>query len=898
MLGLLLAAGGQPVSIGQFMTVLWEDEPAATAVNQLHRYVGALRRLFEPELERRAIGRWVLPTGSGYRLAVDDDSYDLMRFRGLTAAAESALRGSAAESAVESFIQAMEVAQAPAGDEAFRDLPMFVALEDERVRAAVASAEAALSCGLAAEVLPGLRRVAAEHPFDETVQASVMRCLASAGRPADALATFDRVRDRIREELGADPGPGLVDAQRTVLTQAPVPHTGSPLGAIRPAQLPAATRAFAERDALAVFGSGDAGVYVISGMAGVGKTSLALHWAHSRATEHPDGQLYVNLRGFDASGQAVDPGDALRDLLQALGVVPAALPDGLEARAGMWRTLLSTRRVLVVLDNARDARQVQPLLPGRTDSMLIVTSRNLLASLVAHADATLIPLEPLTADEAHQFLSRRLGERRTSAAPAAVRRLCEACGGLPLALAIVAARAVANPLFPLDLLAAELANSVEPLDILVGDDAEVDLREVFSWSYRALRPDATLMLGALAVHPGPDISFAAAVSLSALPPPRTRAALTALTAANLLRETTPGRYAFHDLIRRYALEQLGTGAAGPSARLVDHYVRSTRAACLVHGRPPLAPLDPPIDGVVPEEPAGHVDAVQWYLRERAVLQAVVRRAADLGAHRSVLLITLDWRPMSQNVDAARDALPYVHLALHAAAAVDEVALTAECHRAAAANFAHLGDLDAAHGYFTSARNLFEELADLAGQSNTWRNLAVTLAGGPDERARHTERAVDLARRCGVPTVLSSALSAHGTMLRGVGQLDAAFAVLFEALALAQSDTSGVYLRPEILNGIARTYAATGDLANTIDFGERAIATARLQEDTISEIWVLPAHGDALLASGQADRAAQAWQRYLTLLSNTTGIAVEMGVPANEPVDEVRRKLANLRAGSA
>ncbi|GAB3853095.1 BTAD domain-containing putative transcriptional regulator [Dactylosporangium cerinum] len=902
MLGLLLAAGGQPVAIGQFVTVLWQDEPAATAVNQIHRYVGALRRVFEADLERRAVGRWVLPTGSGYRLAVDAGSCDLLRFRGLIAAAESALRGGAAESAVELFAQAMEVAQAPAGDEAFRELPMFVALEDERVRAAVASADAALSCGLAAEVLPGLRRVAAEHPLDETIQASVMRCLAAAGRPADALATYDRVRERLREELGSDPGPGLVDAQRAVLAQASIPGFGSALSAVRPAQLPAAPRAFAGRgDVLGVLGSGGAGVYAISGMAGVGKTSLALHWAHSRAADYPDGQLYVNLRGFDASGRAVDPGDALRDLLQSLGVTPAALPDGLEARAGMWRTLLSTRRVLVVIDNARDAQQVQPLLPGRTDSMVIVTSRNRLASLVALADATLIPLEPFSTAEAHQFLTLRLGGLRTSAAPAAAQRLCEACAGLPLALAIVAARGVANPLFPLDLLASELANSVGPLDALVGGDAEVDLREVISWSYRALQPDAMLMLGALAVHPGPDISFAAAVSLSTLPSTRARAALTALTAANLLRETTPGRYAFHDLIRRYALEQLGTDTAAPTARLIDHYVRSTRAAYLLHGRPPLVPLDPAVDGVVPEQHVSVADAVQWYLRERAVLQAIVRRAADVGAYRSVLLITLDWRPMSQNVDAPRDMLPYVHLALEAAAAVNEAMLTAECHRDAGAKFARCGDRGAAHVYYTSALDLFQQLGDLAGQANTWRNLAVTFTDDPAERVRQAERAVDLARRCGVPHVLSTVLHAHAITLRGIGQVAAAFPALFEALTLAEDNAGGANLRPWVLSEIAKIYAAAGDLANTIDFGERAITSARLQEYTAIEIEILPAYGDALLASGQPDRAAQVWQRYLTLSSNTAildGLAREIGMPATEAVDEVRRKLANLRVGRA
>ncbi len=223
-------------------------------------------------------------------------------------------------------------------------------------------------------------------------------------------------------------------------------------------------------------------------MAGIGKTPLALQWAHLAAGDYPDGQLYVNLRGFDSTGRVVSPGDALRDMLHTLGALPASLPDTVDARASMYRTLLSTRRMLLVLDNARDTDQVRPLLPGGGQSLVVITSRNSLAGVVALHGARLVRLDPFTAAEAHEFLARRVGAARADAAPAAVQRLARACTGLPLALAVVAARAVANPSFPLDLLAAELANTVAPLDLLAGGQAELDLREVFSWSQRALRP--------------------------------------------------------------------------------------------------------------------------------------------------------------------------------------------------------------------------------------------------------------------------------------------------------------------------------------------------------------------------------------------------------------------------
>jgi DNA-binding SARP family transcriptional activator len=896
-LGLLLAAGGQPVTFGQMLDVLWEDEPAVTAVNQVHRYIGMLRRVFEPDLKRRGTGRWLLPTGSGYRLAVDAASCDLLRLRGLVTDALEARQAGASAEATQLLVQAMAIAAAPPADEEFRNLPLVVAIEAERVRAAVTAAEQALLCGMAADVLPALRGIAAEHVFDETVQVMLMRCLHAAGRPWEALESYDRVRDRLRQELGADPGPALVAAHQAILTQPSGPSPASDPVNERPAQLPAATPAFAGRcAALAALDDSERRVRVISGMAGVGKTTLALHWAHLHAEAYPDGQLYVDLRGFDASGHAVEPADALRDLLSALGVPPAALPDGIEARAAALRTLLSTRRVLILLDNASDFRQVQPLLPGSTDSLVIITSRNRLTKLIALDTATAIPLEPFTSDEAHHFLTQRLGAARTDSSPAATERIHDACGGLPLALAVVAARGVVNPRFPLELLAGELCISIRSLDLVVDEDAGIDVREVLSWSYRALPPDARLTLGALAVHPGPEISIAAAVSLTALPPARIRAALTALTAASLLRESTPGRFAFHDLVRRYALDETDTDTRAVTARLIDHYVRSVRAAYLRHGRPPLVPLDPPIDGVCPEESADIADSVRWYRCERSVLQAVVHRAADVGAYRAVLLLTLDWRPMSQIVDPPSDMLPFVRLALDAAGKVDEPALVAECHRDAAAKFGRFGDLATARALFHTAEAMFEELGDLTGQANTLRNLAITATTDIQERVWLTERAVGLARRGGVPLVLSTALSAYGQMLWRSGQIDMALSVLAEGLAIAQENAGGEPLAVELMTAMAKAHAAAGDIPNAIEAGERALAALKATSDITIEMHLLADHGDALLATGQIEQARQAWERYLVLSADTgfaDSVAQETGVSASEAVHRVRQKLAAL-----
>jgi DNA-binding SARP family transcriptional activator/tetratricopeptide (TPR) repeat protein len=898
-LGLLLAAGGRPVTVGQIVDALWGDNPAATAVNQIHRHIGALRRIFEPGIRPRAIGQWLLSTGASYRLTVPND---LQRFRSLVAEAHQA----ETHGATRLLVEALRIADAPPGDEALRRLPIMVAIEDERVRAGILAAQQGIRSGTAADVVAGLRGVATEHPLNEPLQAALIRCLHAAGRPAEALDEYGRTRDRLRDELGADPGTDLADAHRAVLAApAPAilaaPELHSP--ASIPAQLPASPPSFAGRgDALAAI-SACGQITVISGMAGVGKTTLALHWAHQHTADFPDGQLYVNLRGFDIAGRPAEPSDVLSGLLRSFGIAPAALPEGVEACGALLRTLLATRRVVIVLDNARDSGQVQPLLPGRTDSRIIVTSRNRLATLVARTGANLVDLEPFTDDETTQFLAQRLGTARAGDAPVAVRRLHDACGGLPLALAIVAARGVLNPRFPLDMLANEMANSVAPLDLVVDDDREVDLREVITWSYQALAPNAALALRALSVHPGPEICLDAAASLAGLSEARTRTALTALTAANLLRETTPGRFAYHDLVRRYALEQAADELATFTSRLFDHYVHSTRAAYLQFGRPPLIPLSPAAPGVTPSSPSELAEAVQWYEQNRAVLQATIRRAAEMGSHLAVLLIAHDWRPMSDNVDAPRDLLPYIRLALNAATAVDgshdgdvPLVLIAECYRYAAAKLARIGDLETARSHYNAALRRFEQLGDLAGQANTLRNMAVTLVRDPDERVALAERAVQAARQCDVPLVLSAALSAHGQLLRLAGQVQGAIPVLLEGLDLAGHHPGGDNLASELLTSLALTHGAMDDLTNAIAYGERALEAVRRVGDVANELQLLPDHGEALLAAGHPACARQAWQRYLSLSANANtleSLAHEFGYQASEVARHVQARLALL-----
>src|SRR6204780_4440335 len=387
-----------------------------------------------------------------------------------------------------------------------------------------------------------------------------------------------------------------------------------------PRQLPAAVADFTGRAAelralirmLDQAGAGTPGTVVISaigGTAGVGKTALALHWAHQVATSFPDGQLYVNLRGFDPSGNPTVPTEAIRGFLDALGVPPDRITASPEAQAGMYRSLLADRRMLIVLDNARHEQQVRPLLPASPGTLVLVTSRSQLSGLGAAEGARLISLDVLSHAEAVQLLAARLGTARAAAQPAAAGRIAPLCACLPLALTVAAARAAARPGFPLAALAAELADSAGRLDALDAADPGSSVRAVFSWSVRQLTGEAVRMFWLLGIHPGPDICAPAAASLAGRGQPQARRLLRELADAHLIAEHVPGRYAFHDLLRAYAAEQAcdadsDTDRREATGRVLDHYLHTAAhaAACWTRQRnqwPSPRPGPAPLPGSPP-----------------------------------------------------------------------------------------------------------------------------------------------------------------------------------------------------------------------------------------------------------------------------------------------------------
>ncbi|MET9296998.1 BTAD domain-containing putative transcriptional regulator [Streptomyces sp. NPDC003077] len=598
-LAALPAHGGRPVPMGEFVELLWEGRPPAGAANAVHRYVGALRRLLEPGLPAGSAGRWLTRQAGGYRLRVDADSLDLLRFRDLVDRARRAQAAGEPTTAVDLFVTALGLwrnRRTPGPEPLGRSHPPFMMLEHEYVSAVCEAAETAVRCGRAAAVLTPLRRAVERHPLDEALVARLLLALADDGEQAEAAALYQDVRHRLAEELGVDPGRELSSAYDRVLCGQPATDPGAggtgdgtdrddapqpgrsapPLTPSRlPAQLPADLSCFTGRreelrQATAMAGErgGAPRVLAIDGIPGVGKTALAVHAAHRALPDFPDGQLFADLRGFAPHGDPADPHDVLAGFLHAFDVPRQRMPDEPDARATLYRNVLAGRRVLVVLDNAQGVEQVAPLLPGTPECMVVVTSRTRLTGLAAAHGAHLATLEVPSADEATAGFLRRVEGVRPDADAGSVRRIVDRCGRLPLAVAVVAARAASYPEHPLPRIAAELARADRSLDGFDDDHLDNDVRAAFSWSYRALSESAARLFRLLPPHPGDDATLSDLTALAGLSPRVAAAAVGELVRARLLTARRRGRYRSHDLILAYAGELAesydAVRTAGPS----------------------------------------------------------------------------------------------------------------------------------------------------------------------------------------------------------------------------------------------------------------------------------------------------------------------------------------------
>jgi DNA-binding SARP family transcriptional activator len=636
---LLALDAGRRVSRDDLVNTLWQDRPPAQAVNVLQTYVKNLRQALEPDRPPHSHSSLLPLVSGGYVLEIDFKSVDALRFHWLVqqVRAERASSDPARVAATAREALGLWHGRVVEDVPSLAHHPWATTLEDERWAAISALAESALTLGTGSDVAVLVQHAAAARPFDEAAQALLIRVYQAVGRRSEALATYERVRRRLSEELGVDPGPELRNLYEALLREDSTSSRPSPTPARRvvPAQLPLDVQGFVGRTAelaaldaaLASLGEHSTAVGVVAtwGTAGVGKTALTVQWAHRVARQFPDGQLYVNMRGFDSSGSLMTPEEAVRGFLDAFEVPAQRIPFGLPAQTALYRSLLDGKRVLVVVDNVRDVDQVRPLLPGAPGCLALVTSRNQLTGLVAAENAHPLPLDLLTPDDAKQLLVRRIGVDRVADEPDAVDQLVALCAGLPLALAIAAARAASQP-------RTALAALVE------------DIRTAYSCSYKTIGEEAARLFRLLGLHPGPDVSTRAAASLAELPADQARALLTELVRAQLITEPTAGRYSFHDLLRAYAAElvQLHDSEIERRTaiqRVLDHYMRTAHAAALLidpHRTP--TDLPSPVSGVTHEPLEDEQHAMTWFADERPVLLAVVRGAAEAGYDREIGLL--------------------------------------------------------------------------------------------------------------------------------------------------------------------------------------------------------------------------------------------------------------------
>ncbi|MFE0687684.1 BTAD domain-containing putative transcriptional regulator [Streptomyces xiamenensis] len=583
----LLLENSRSVPVDVLCEDVWQGRPPPSAVTTLYSHVSRLRDVLEPSRSRRAGHEVLARESTGYALLLPEEVRDTARFERLVVSARQLLadgRAAQARSEIDSAL-ALWRGTALADVEHHRfAMRESARLTELRLQAVELRTEALLNEGEFEQAVLVAEDLTARHPLRERTWNLLLRSLYLSGRPADALQRFDEVRRRLGEELGVDPGPELRGTHQAILNhdirlehpapRGPTRDGSRPQGEriprrethdvlSRPAQLPADLSTFVGRSAQLArlrksVDEEQAGTTTravqIDGAAGSGKTALAVHWAHRAADTFPDGQLFVNLRGYDQSDRPLNPADALDDFLGAFDVPQARVPAGLDAKIAMFRSLLARRRVLVVLDNGLDEGQVRPLLPSTRGSMALVTSRAQLPGLIVTHDVRPMTLGVFSPEEARQAMAQRLGADQIEAHPEAVRDIIDLCGRLPLALAIVATVAQTRPNHALPHIADELRRAGGSLDLFTGADANTDLRTVLSWSYRVLSADAARLFRLLSLSDAAWISAPAAASLAGVTTSTVRPLLEELTRQHLLGVQRPDRYVLTGLNRAYASE--------------------------------------------------------------------------------------------------------------------------------------------------------------------------------------------------------------------------------------------------------------------------------------------------------------------------------------------------------
>jgi DNA-binding SARP family transcriptional activator/tetratricopeptide (TPR) repeat protein len=952
-LGILAMRANRVISRGELVDAVWGQDPPASAEGGIYTYIAGLRRIIEPNRSLRGPGRVLVSSGAGYVLHLVPGQPDAVSFEQNLARARQLRKSGDPVGAVTALNAALGLCRgiAFAGVPGPFAETERIRLGELRSMAAEERADVLLALGRHEEVVPDLTAMVADHPLRERMRGLLMIALYRCGRQAEALRVFTAGRRVLAEELGINPGADLtrihaqVLASDAALSATPADGDGGSGGAIRlafvnggtpdaaspdalaadlvadpalsqrlgapdpdlpvPAQLPLEPPGFSGRhDELAVLQStaenaaaDDATsesvpIVVISGTAGVGKTALALRFGHQIAKRFGGGQLYVNLRGLDPATPPLEPGDVLRYFLNALGVPPHRIPADTEGRTALYRSLLDSRPMLIVLDNARNAAQVRPLLPGSPGSLVLVTSRNELTGLVAAEGARPLTLEVLSAAEAHEMLARRLGRDRVAAEPEAAAEIIEYCARLPLALSIAAGRAVGRPKRPLAEVAAELRDARGRLDVLEADDAITDVRAVLSWSYDQLSETSACMFRLLGLHPGRDISLAAAASLAGVTRAQAGTAMRELTRAHMVAEHLSGRFTFHDLLRFYAADQAERSDPDEDRRaavhrVLDHYLHTAMAASQRFSpfRSALR-LAPPLDAVLPADVADKDQAIAWFDAEVPVLRALIGYAEANGFDSHAWQISWTLGPFFSRRARWRDYVATQQTALAAAQRLGDTVALAHTHYLLGNAQFHLDDYDVADLNIRRALDLFRELGDRANEGMVLNGLAGML----EKQERYPEAlavaldALRMLKAAGHWWSQANLENGVGWLYAHLGQYDQALVHCQRALSLhRESGYRGG--TADTLDSLGFIHLKRGDTAEAKAHYARAVEAYREIGSGAGEGNSLTGFGNALIAAGDPAAAQAAWREAVLILDRLP----------HPLADDVRLKLRDLES---
>lgn len=884
LLAVLATNANQVISRAELIDAIWGTEPPASAVGSVHTYVAGLRRALEPA---RKTFQVLVSAGSGYSLRVRPDGVDADRFGRHRQVARRLLADGDPEAALAELDQALALwTGTPLGGIGgpFADVERH-RLAELRLDVLEERADLLLVLGRAVEVVDGIKAVLVDHPLRESSRALLIRALHQQGRPGEAKSVYQTGARLLDDRLGVEPGPALRNVYETLINTGPSDVAVVPR--VVPSQLPHDTRRFTGRgdelrrlDALlpaagAVTSGSTVVITTIEGTAGIGKTSLAVHWSHLVRDLFPDGQVYLNLRGFDVADKPLPPHDALFTLLSAFRVPSEKIPQTTHERSTMLRNVVAGRRMLMVLDNAMSTDQVTPLLPANQSCVVLVTSRNRLDGLVATGDGRQLTLGLFDEVDSSTLLASYLNPERIEEEGDAFDELLSLCAGLPLALSIVGARAWCSPNLPLAQFVDELRDAHFTLDALdTGDDSASSVRAVFSWSYDALSPAAKRMFRLLGLHAGPDVSRHAAGALADVTEDEARAQLDELVRAHLLELRADGRYQFHDLLRVYALERATSDetaderdrAARRGVRWYMHAANQADRRMLAH-KPVHNIIDPPAHWTFPEQLSPE-DARAWFMGEETNLVEAIRRAVEIEEH------AVAWR-----LPQTMSSFWYVHnkrwelwaemlrISLAHAMLDGDLGGQASAHSALGVVANDLRRYDEAVGHYRQAIALFPHTDEKWLQGITYNalgNTYVSMGKLPEAMAALRTAAQvyeEIGNRWGMAWALQGTASAYNAM----GDFPQALEYGRRTLA-AWHEVNYPHGVGSGLNLLGQIHFDAGDYVAAIDFYDQAVQARQSINDRFGIANALQGKALAEHRAGRVDAARESYHRALPILT--------------------------------